>query len=296
MQQHTGQHLLSAVFAERFGLDTVSFHLGSESSTIDLEVGAVDDRTVQETERHANAIVFENRPVTIKFQDADEAQSLRKTSAREGELRIVVIEGLDRGACGGTHVHATGEIGPIVIRKLERVRQTVRVEFLCGGRAVRRSRADYEALSKVAQLFSASLEDAPALVASQLEAGRAADKVRRKLELELARYRGRELYDATPAAPDGTRRHIRRMADASPEDLRALAQSFTEQPKAIFAATLEKPPSLLYAVSADVGIDAGQALKNALAQTGGRGGGNRRLAQGSVPDAALLDKVLAALG
>jgi len=295
MQQHTGQHLLSAVFGEQFGLHTVSFHLGADSSTIDLEAGGVDERTVRETERRANTVVFENRPVTVEFRDAAEAEGLRKASAREGELRIVVIEGLDRSACGGTHVRATGEIGPILIRKLEKVRQTVRVEFLCGGRAVRQARADYEAVSKVAQLFSASLEDAPALVAAQLEAARAADKARRKLELELAGYRGRELYDATAAAPDGTRRHVRRLATGSVEELRALAQSFTERSKAIFAVALENPPSILYAVSADSGIDAGQELKNALAQTGGRGGGNARLAQGSVPDAGMLDGVLEAL-
>ena len=274
----------------------MSFHLGLESSTIDLEAGSVDDRTVEEVESRANAIVFENRPVTVEFREAAEAQDLRKASAREGELRIVVIDGLDRSACGGTHVRATGEIGSIVIRKLEKVRQTVRVEFLCGGRAVRRSRGEYEALSKVAQLFSASLEDAPALVASQLEAARTSDKVRRKLELELAGYRGRELYDATAVEPDGTRRHVRRMVSGSVEELRALAQSFTGRPKAIFAAALETPPSILYAVSADSGADAGQALKKVLAETGGRGGGTARLAQGSVPDAALLDKVLAALG
>jgi alanyl-tRNA synthetase len=295
MQQHTGQHLLSAVFAEQFGLHTVSFHLGAESSTIDLDAAAVDDRTVQETERCAGAIVFENRPVTFEYRDAAEAEGLRKASAREGKLRIVVIEGLDRSACGGTHVRATGEIGPILIRKLEKVRQTVRVEFLCGGRAVRRARADYEALSRVAQQFSASLEDAPALLASHLEGSRTADKARRKLELELAGYRGRELYDDTAAAPDGTRRHVRRMASGSMEEIRALAQSFTERPKAVFLAALE-PPAILYAVSADLGIDAGKVLQKALAEIGGRGGGNARFAQGSVPDAALLDKVLAVLG
>jgi alanyl-tRNA synthetase len=128
-----------------------------------------------------------------------------------------------------------------------------------------------------------------------MESARSADKGRRKLELELAAYRGRELYDATVAAPDGTRRHVRRMASGSVEELRALAQSFTERPKAIFVAALEGPPSVLYAVSADSGIDAGKALKSALAETGGRGGGNPRLAQGSVPDANLMDRVLAAL-
>ena len=233
--------------------------------------------------------------VSIEFQDASEARGLRKVSEREGTLRIVAIDKLDRSACGGTHVRATGEIGPILIRKLEKVRQTVRVEFLCGGRAVGRARADYEALSKIAQLFSAALDDTPALVASQLEAARAADKALRKLQLELAAYHGRDLYDATPAGPDGLRRHTRRVAQAPVEELRALAQNFTRQPKAVFVAAIEKPASVLYAVSADVGVDAGRVVKEALAAAGGRGGGNPTLAQGSLPDAALLDQVLAAL-
>ena len=296
MQQHTGQHLLSAVFAESFGLHTVSFHLGSESSAIDLEATGMDERMIRDAEQRANAVVFENRPVTFEYQEAAEVQGLRKASARGGELRVVVIEGLDRSACGGTHVCATGEIGPILIRKLEKVRQTVRVEFLCGGRAVHRSRADYEALVRIAQLFSANLDDAPAIAAAQLETAHAADKARRKMEVELAGYRGRELYEAAPAGPDGVRRHVRRVAGGSMEELRALAQSFTEKPHAVFTAAMEKPPAILYAVSADAGVDAGKALQKALAETGGRGGGTARLAQGSVPNPALLDKVLALLG
>ncbi|HMD71480.1 MAG TPA: alanyl-tRNA editing protein [Bryobacteraceae bacterium] len=292
MQQHSGQHVLSAVFEERFGLHTVSFHLGAEGSTIDLEGGAVEAGAVLEAERRANEIVFENRPVTVAFEHAAEAQGLRKPTDREGTLRIVSIEGLDRSACGGTHVHATGEVGPILLRKLEKVRQTVRVEFLCGGRAVRRARADYEALSKTAQLFSAPFEDVPAMVAAQMETARASDKARRKLELELAAYQGRELYLATEPGADGVRRVTRRVVKGSLEELRAIAQSFTAQPKAVFVATLADPPSVLLAASADAGIDAGQALKAALAEAGGRGGGNARMAQGSVAEAAALERVL----
>jgi alanyl-tRNA synthetase len=296
MQQHTGQHLLSAVFEELFALHTVSFHLGQESSTIDLEGGPVDGRIIQEAEQRANEVVFENRPVAVEFQHAAEVQGLRKASEREGTLRIVAIEGLDRSACGGTHVRATGEIGPILIRKLDKIRQTVRVEFLCGSRAARRARADFEALSKIAQLFSAPADETPALVAAQLETARAADKARRKLEMDLAAYQGREVYEATTPGPDGIRRHVRRMTAGSMEELRALAQSFTAQPKAVFVAILENPAAVLYAASVDSGIDAGQAVKQALAGVGGRGGGNARLAQGSVPDAALLEKVLQGLG
>lgn len=292
MQQHSGQHLLSAVFEELFALHTASFHLGADSATIDLEGGAVEPRTAAEAERRANAVVFENRPLAVEFEDAAAASGLRKPSGREGRLRIVSIAGLDRSACGGTHVRATGEIGPILIRKLEKVRETTRVEFVCGGRAVRRARADFEALSAAAQLFSVSFDDLPAVAAAQLESARAADKARRKLEVELAAFEGRELYTATAPGGDGLRRHTRRLERGGLEELRALAQSFTAQPKAVFVAALNDPPSVLLAASADSAIDAGKVLKAALAEAGGRGGGNARIAQGSVSHRDLLDRVL----
>jgi len=292
MQQHTGQHLLSAVFEDMFALKTVSFHLGAESSTIDLEGGAVEPRTAQEVERRANQIICENRPVAVRFQHAAEAEGLRKPTAREGTLRIVTIEGLDQCGCGGTHVRATGEIGPLFLRRLEKVRQTTRVEFLCGARAIRRARADYEALFKTAQLFSAPLDDIPAIAGAQLEAARIAEKARRKLDLDLAAYQGKELYDTTAPGADGMRRVMRQAERRSMDELRAIAQNFTAQPKAVFVSTLADPPSVLLAVSADAGIDAGKILKAALAEAGGRGGGSPRIAQGSVADAASLQRVL----
>ncbi len=296
MQQHSGQHLLSAVFEELFNLHTVSFHLGAESATIDLEGGPVEPRTVLEAERRANQLVAENRAMDVRFEDASEAQGLRKPSGRQGMLRIVSIDGLDRSACGGTHVRTTGEIGPILLRRTEKIRQSVRVEFVCGGRAVRRARQDFEALSNIAQLFSAPLDEVAPLVAVQLEAAKAGEKTRRKLELELAAYQGKELYAATEPGPDGMRRALQRLDRGNLEDLRAVAQNFTASPKGIFLATLQDPPSVLLAASSDSGIDAGKVLKAALAEAGGRGGGNARIAQGSVPVAALLDSLVSQLG
>ncbi len=294
MQQHTGQHLLSAVFEESFRLKTVSFHLGTESATIDLE-GNADAAAIREAERRANEIVFENRMVSVSFEDAAQAAGLRKPSERAGTLRVISIEGVDRSACGGTHVRATGEIGPILIRKLEKIRSQTRVEFLCGGRAVRRARADYEALARAAQLFSSPLDSVPAMLAEQLETARTAEKSRRKLELELAAYRGREMYQETAAGPDGFRRVLQRAAAGSLEDLRAVAQNFTAHSKAVFLAALNDPPSALLAVSEDAGIDAGKILKAALTEAGGRGGGTARMAQGSVPDAGKIDALLRAV-
>ena len=293
MQQHSGQHLLSAVFEELFGLHTVSFHLGAESATIDLEGGPVEARTVMEAERRANQAVSENRAIDVRFEDASAAQGLRKASQREGALRIVSIDGLDRSACGGTHVRTTGEIGPILLRKTEKIRQSVRVEFVCGGRAVRRARADFEALSRIAQLFSAPLDEVAPMVAAQQEAAKAGEKARRKLELDLAAYQGKELYGTTEPGPDGMRRAMQRLEGGNLEDLRAVAQNFTAQTKSVYVATLKDPPSVLLAASADSGVDAGKLLKAALTEAGGRGGGNARIAQGSVPDAALLDALVA---
>ena len=296
MQQHSGQHLLSAVILASFGLPTVSFHLGQESSTIDLDVPALDAATLLEAERRANQAVFENRPIAVNFEDAAEARDLRKPSDRAGVLRIVSIEGLDRSACGGTHVRRSGEIGPILIRKLDKIRNTVRMEFLCGGRAVRRARADFDALARVAQMFSGAFDDVPELVRMQLEAARSNDKLRRKLEADLAQYQGRELYAATAPDETGARRALRRLPNGSLEDLRALAQSFTAQSKAVFTAALDEPPAILLGVSADMGVDAGKLLKAALAQSGGRGGGNPRMAQGSLPSREAIEQVLNVLG
>ena len=292
MQQHSGQHLLSAVFIEQFGIETVSFHLGQESSTIDLAASALDAAQATAAERRVNEAVCENRTIAVTFEEPAAALDLRKPSEREGTLRIVSIEGLDRSACGGTHVARTGEIGPILLRKLEKIRNTVRVEFLCGGRAVARARADFEALTRAAQVFSGALDEVPALVAAQQESLRIGDKLRRKLEADLAQYQGRELYAATAPDESGVRRVVRRAASGNLEELRALAQSFTSQAKAVFIAALDEPPSVLLAVSADCGVDAGKALKAALAEAGGRGGGSHRMAQGSLPNRATLERML----
>jgi alanyl-tRNA synthetase len=295
MQQHSGQHLLSAVFIEQFGIETCSFHLGEEISTLDLEVLAIGMEKVIAAERRANEAVWENRPIVVTYEDAVSAGDLRKPTGRAGTLRVVSIEGLDRIACGGTHVRLTGEIGPILIRRLEKIRNTVRVEFLCGGRAVKRARADYDLLTRTAQAFSTSLDEAPQVASAQLEAVREGERLRRKLAAELARYQGRELYEATPPDASGVRRIVRRLPKGSMEELRALAQSFTTQPKAVFIGAVEQPAAVLFAVSADAGVDASKTLNPIVAQAGGRGGGSARMAQGSVPALDALDAVVQSL-
>ena len=272
MQQHTGQHLLSAVFVELMNAPTVSFHLGADSATIDLQITALEllqiPPQIQLVEQRANEIVFANRPVQVSFQEQTEALGLRKPSGREGVLRVVSIDGLDRSACGGTHVRATGEIGPILIRKLERVRGNVRLEFLCGLRAVKRARADYEALAAMTEKFHET------------------DKARARLSAALAGAKGRELYTQTATNADGVRKLMRRVPTIS-EDLRIEAQSFCSGEKAVMLLLAEDPPAMLLAASKDSGVNAAAWLK----ESGARGGGSATMAQGSLPSKEALNQV-----
>jgi len=290
MQQHTGQHLLSAVLIELFGAATVSFHLGADASTIDV-ARPLEPQQIRAAERRANEVVFQNRPVTIGFEDSAQDLGLRKATERQGEVRIVSIQDLDRSACGGTHVRSTAEIGPILLRKLDRIRGTQRIEFVCGMRAVARARADYDSLSAIARSLSAGLDEAPALVTANLEKLQEADKTRRRLANELAQAKGRELYAATAPGEDGLRR-IQRNVPVLSDELRVEAQSFTAGEKSVFLASSEDPPSVLLAASKDSGINAGDVLKTALAAAGGRGGGNQNTAQGSLPNKEALDSLL----
>lgn len=295
MQQHTGQHLLSAVIADRFGHATVSVHFGRESATLDLDTGGFVHARAIEAEALANAAVTENRPVHVSFEDADAATGLRKSSDREGTLRVVTIEGLDRTACGGTHVRATGEIGSIRIGKVERVKQLVRLEFLCGARAVRRARADGDLMAGLASAQSATPEELPALLEAQRAELRAGAAARRGLEEALASFRAREVYAATTPDADGRRVAVVREPQGPVECLRSLAQAYSRLRGGVFVGVVEEPAGVILAVAGDAGLDAGRTLKAALAANGGRGGGNARLAQGTVKDPATLDAVMTAL-
>ena len=283
MQQHTGQHLLTAVFAELFGFETVSVHFGGDRSSLDLDVGAISPAQLGKAEHRANEIIWENRPVHVTFEESATATGLRKPPPRDGSIRVVTIVGLDRSACGGTHVRATGEIGAITLGGTERMRKQTRVEFLCGGRVVRQARADRDTLSAIALSLKASIAEAPALVAAQGEQLREALAVRKRLEGELAAHDARALYESTTPTTGGVRVATVQRDAGILEDVRALAQAFALLPRAVFIATVASPATVLVAASDDAGIDAGALLKPLLQTAGGRGGGSARMAQGTVP-------------
>ena len=292
MQQHTGQHLLSAVFEDLFGARTVSVHFGDAHSTLDLETDSLSAEKLARAERRANEIIAENRAVTVSFEDAASAIGLRKAVDREGTLRIVSIDGLDRSACGGTHVRATGEIGCALLRGTERIRKTMRVEFLCGLRAVERSRADYLALTGIASTLSASIDDVPTLVASQATQLKEGDQARRKLERDLASYRARAMFERLPGSAVETRVVFQSGAAPTMDQLRTLGQAVLEIERVILVATTGEGNGLLVAATEDSGADAGKLVRESLGAVGGKGGGSPRLAQGTAPSAELATKAL----
>ena len=286
MQQHTGQHLLSAVLADLYGFPTVSVHFGRETATLDLDAGGITPAQVVSAEALANTVVTENRPVTAEFEEAATVTGLRKPSDREGPLRIVTIRDLDRSACGGTHVRATGEIGAILIRRVERVRKAVRLEFVCGRRAIERARSDQDLLARMATLYSAAPAELPGLAEAQRGELKEAVTARRELEARLDALQARELYLAAAPDADGVRWVL--LGEARPmERQRSLGQAVAALARAVFIGAAANPPGLLVAASEDSGQDAAALLRAALARVGGRGGGNSRLAQGTVPTEAL---------
>jgi alanyl-tRNA synthetase len=294
MQQHTGQHLLSAVFEDLFGHKTLSVHFGPDYSTLDLDTEILSRDRMIAAEERANALVAEARAVNVTFEDAATTTGLRKPSDRPGMLRVVTIDAVDRSACGGTHVRNTAEIGDVLLRSAEKVRNATRVEFVCGVRAVRRARKDFESLTRMATSLSAAIDDVASLVTAQSERLKESDNARKKLEKELSSFRARELYDRAVPNGNGVRTIVIRDA-ASMDELRTIAQGAFEFSRVVVVGALRSPPSVLLAASEDSGVDAGKLLKERLAAVGGRGGGSPRMAQGGVPDDAVLESLVSSL-
>jgi len=296
MQQHSGQHLLSAVLEELFKIPTVSFHLGAEVCTIDVAAPALTSIQIDRAEERCAEIVGEARPLAITFEDAKADLGLRKESQRTGTLRVVAIHGIDRSACGGTHVRTTAEIGHVLIRKTEKIRGNTRLEFVCGLRALHQARADFRTLQELSRQLSAPASETPGLVSAQLERIKALEKTNQRLASEVAQREGREQWAVTPPDAQGIRSAVERVEQGAIDDaIRTRAQAFVAQGRAVFLAVSKNPPSVLLAASTDSGVHAGDRVKSAITGAGGRGGGNQALAQGSLPATADLDAIAALL-
>lgn len=291
MQQHTGQHLLSAVFLRELKAPTVSFHLGESTSTIDIACAPPAQHSLERVERIANEIIAEDAAVTTRFVSREEAEAmlaageLRKLPERDGAIRMIEIAECDLNACGGTHVRATGQIGGMLLRKVEKVTRGVRVEFVCGMRAVRTARADAGIVGETTALLSVGAAELPAAVTRLLAEGKTGQKERQRLREELAALEGARLAQEAPAE-NGLRVLERAWKDKDRDFVRMLASRTAaagSRLAVIFAAEDAVPVRVFVARSKDLGFDCGRLLKDALAKLGLRGGGSPDLAQGDVP-------------
>jgi alanyl-tRNA synthetase len=287
MQQHTGQHVLSAAFARLFGVRTESFHMGQLSSTIDL-AREVSESEIAKAEDDANRIVWEDRPVAVRFATAEEAAAMgmRKESARTGTLRLIDVQDYDLSACGGTHVERTGAIGVIAIGSAEKFKGGSRVEFLCGGRALQRFRVWKGALSAMQKHLSVPPIEMAASIERMQEHGKAAQRHLRGFQEKLAAHEAHALLakgSPVVAAIEGW--------DA--QGIKAIAAAITAaDPHAVAVLfTTAMPAQVVIARGAASTVDAGAMLKQLAAKFGGKGGGKPDLAQGGGLNASAAELI-----
>ncbi len=299
MQQHSGQHLLSAAFAHRLGAHTLSFHLGPEVSTIDIDSPPLTSEQIQHIEQTVNDIIAENRPVTVHNVSREHAEALlaagdlRKLPEREGNIRIIEIENYDRNACGGTHVHSTAQIGSLLIRSTEKVSRGIRVTYVAGLRAVRAARHDATLLQEAAAIFSTGPSELPEAVQRLHAESKSLAKENQKLRTELAHYHATRLAVEVPFRA-GIRWVNRAFDDRDPDYLRLLASALTAAaPHTVAFFSCQDQQSegtrIVFARSRDLDFHCGNALREALAPHNIRAGGSPDMAQSLIPSNLLED-------
>jgi len=286
MQQHTGQHLLSAVLQTKFALETVSFHLGEEICTIDLRGTEPAEETLQAAERAANEIVFEDRPVKVLYATREELQGLgvRKEVEREGTLRVIEIEGADLQPCGGTHVARTGQIGMVQLRRCAKIRQDWRLEFLCGERVARAAREDYETRRAIAEKLKCSLEEVSGAVGKALADRETSFKLAKARGERLAELEAEKIVRETPPDERGLRVVARVMEGMEASFVLMLAPAIAAQEGTVVLMARRECGHVLFGQHPSVGKDMNALLKRVMAEVGGKGGGTKDFARGGLSE------------
>ena len=281
MQQHTGQHVLSAAFHRLHDNRTMSFHMSASVSTIDLAREAGPD-LIAEAEREANRIVWDDRPVAIRFASAEEAATLnlRKEPARGGTLRLIDIADFDVSACGGTHVARTGSIGMIAVSGTERFRGGTRVSFVCGTRALRLFAAYRDIVGSSVRSLSVTPEELPVAIERIQSEAKDLRRAVKTMQETLARHEAARFVAEAPLV-NGVRIVVRAIDGWDAVGLKAIAAAAVAREGVVAALFSSSAPVVAVTASApDVSVDANAVLAALVRQFGGRGGGKPQFAQG----------------
>jgi alanyl-tRNA synthetase len=278
MQQHTGQHVLSAAFDHLYDNRTMSFHMGAELSTIDLARDMTWEQ-IARAEDEANRIVRENRQVAIRFVSSGEAAllPLRKAPARGGVLRVIDVKSFDLSACGGTHVARTGAIGAVVIPAAEKFKGGARITFGCGDRAVRVFRMLRESVAGSTRALSVLPQELPAAIERLQAEAKGLRRAIKQLQESSASYEAARLM----AEAGGAAGIIVDALDGwDANGLKAIATEITRRASAVVALfSIASPYAVVIARSPDRGVDASAVLRVLTDRFGGRGGGKGDIAQ-----------------
>ena len=278
MQQHSGQHILSQAFYEVVKGATMSFHIGEDVSSVEIGVPKISDADLDRVEARANAVLFEDREIKTYFVPEERigAVPLRKPPKKEGPIRVVEVSGFDYSACGGTHCRRAGEIGLIKVTKADRIRNNLRFEFVCGGRALRDYQEKNRTVRQAAAFFSVADRDVATTVGKSLTEIKALKKKARKLEERIASYEAREIIHGAQG------KVIQAVfEDKSPEEARFLAVQVIHHAELIvlFGAHGENQSHLILAAAEGLGLDVRTLIPAVSAVVQVRGGGSPSLVE-----------------
>ncbi len=300
MQQHTGQHILSAALVKLFDAPTRSFRVLAHECEIDVELNDPTDEKIEQAVDLTNQTIWKNLPIGIREVTAEQAASLplRKDPSREGELRLIEISEFDLSACGGTHASATGEVGVIAVCGWERAKGLTRIQFVAGMRVVSDYRRANRTANETSALFSAGREDSPSLVAKLIEDNKKLARRVRQLDELACRVEAQDILSAARSeagdrAPDPLM-ITRCFEDRDADSLKHLALALIAHPNvvALLASRENETARLVFARSSDASGDMNALMRKACEMIDGRGGGKPDMAQGGGKNFAALDDAL----
>jgi alanyl-tRNA synthetase len=298
LQQHTGQHILSAAFIKLFDAPTLGFRMLEHDCEIDVELENPTDGRIAQAVDLANQIIWENRPISIQQVSSEDAAALplRKEPARAGELRLIAIDDFDLTPCGGTHARSSGEVGVIAVRTWERAKGLTRIHFMAGLRALADYRQANHTAREVAAFFSAGRDDSPALVSRLVDENK---KLRRRvgeLEQVASRVEAEELITKATEAEsmEGSTVIARVFDDRSAESLKHLALALITHPNtvALLGSRDSDTARLVFARSSEAPGDMNALMRKACEAIDGRGGGKPDMAQGGGKETSKLPGAL----
>jgi alanyl-tRNA synthetase len=277
MQQHTGQHILTAAFVELFDMVTTSFHLGTDLVTIDLNVADITEEQLAAAENRANEIILENRPIETKWVTKDELgqYNLRKDVKVDEDIRLVIIPDYDYNGCGGTHPTSTGQVGMLKILATEKMKQQIRVHFVCGNRVRTQLTMRKHVLSDIARQLSVPEEQAAEALRKFAQVAKATEKSLMEAQDALLEFEARELATQSIVAASFENRSI--------QQLQKLARFITQQnPIAIVLLVANNDDKIQFVAAR--GSEQAKSMKDisaaALPLINGKGGGSDALVQG----------------